>query len=529
MHNLEVLILLLIIVVALVAAARRLNLPYPIVLLVGGLFLGFIPDLPRLELTPDLILLLILPPLLQAEAWFTSWREFSRNARPIGLLAIGLVLATTVLVALVTHALIPGFPYASAFVLGAIAAPTDAVAIAAVAERLRLPRRVLTVLSGESLVNDATAIVVYRTAVAAAVSGTFSPVQAGVSFVLSSAGGIIIGLAVGAMLAQLLKRVNDSTLAITISLLAAWIAYMPAELLHVSGVLAVVTSGLFLGRQANVILSPRQRMQGQAFWQVLVFILNGLLFILVGMELHHIVSLLPRSALPMLVCYATLASLVVIVTRVLWVFPSAYLPRLLSPALRLRDPYPPWQNVALIAWGGARGGVSLATALAVPMTVKSGAAFPARDMILFITFGIIFATLVLQGLSLPPLIRRLNLKTDNSLEDEERYARLTAARAVQKHLDGLEETSFLTAEMLQDVRRINAKRLTHLNTDGISLEEQARLTELKTRFLDFKQALINTERDVVVRLRDDGTISDEALHRVQRDLDLEEVRLRPEE
>ncbi len=527
-HSLEVLIVLLSVVVALVAAANRLHLPYPIVLLVGGLVLGFIPGIPALELTPELILLLILPPLLQAEAWFTSWREFTRNARPIGLLAIGLVLATTGLLGLVIHAVVPHFPLSAAFVLGAIAAPTDAVAVAAVAERLNMPRRVLTILSGESLVNDATALVVYRTAIAAVVSGTFSPWQAAGAFLVSSLGGILIGLVVGIVLAQVLRRTNDTTLGITISLLAAWLAYLPAEELHVSGVLSVVTSGLYLGRQATSILSPRQRMQGLAFWQVLIFILNGLLFILVGMQLHEIVRELSPSALPLLIGYAALASLTVIAIRILWVFPATYVPRLLSPSLRIRDPSPPWQNVAILAWAGARGGVSLATALAVPLTISSGAPFPQRNLILFITFGIIFSTLVLQGLSLPPIIRWLHFASDDSLEQEERYARLTAIRAAHRRLDALTEEGVIPGELIEEVRHAYTKRSAHLNTDNDE-EEQERLAKRHLHYLEVKEVLIAVEREVIVRLRDDGTIGDEALHRVQRDLDMDEVRLRPEE
>lgn len=527
MHNLEILLLLLMAVVALVAVAKRMHLPYPIVLLVGGLLLGFVPGVPHLELTPELILVLILPPLLQAEAWFTSWREFVRNARPIGLLALGLVLATTGLLAVVVHALVPNFPLPVAFVLGAIAAPTDAVAIAAIAESLRVPRRVLTILSGESLVNDATALVVYRTAVAAVVSGTFTPWQAMGTFVLSSLGGIVIGMVVGAVVAQILRRTDDTTLGITISLLAAWVAYLPAEMLHVSGVLSVVTSGLFLGRQATSILSPRQRMQGFAFWQVLVFILNGLLFILVGMQLRQIVRVLPASALPSLIGYAVLASLTVIVVRIVWVVVATYLPRLLSPGLRSRDPYPPWQNIAILAWAGARGGVSLATALAIPLTVSGGAPFPQRDLILFITFGIIFSTLVLQGLSLPPLISRLHFANEDTLEKEERHARLTANRAAHRRLDALSQDS-LPDGLIEEVRHYYRLRALHLDTNTAP-DEQERLVERRDRFLEVKQILINAEREVIVGLRDDGTISDETLHRVQRDLDMDEVRLHPEE
>jgi CPA1 family monovalent cation:H+ antiporter len=527
-HSLEILILLLSVVVALVAAANRLNLPYPIVLLVGGLVLGFVPGIPTLELTPDLILLLMLPPLLQAEAWFTSWREFRRNARSISLLAIGLVLATTGVLGFVIHAIVPNFPLAAAFVLGAIAAPTDAVAVAAVAERLKLPRRVLTILSGESLVNDATALVVYRTAIAAVVSGTFSPWQAAGTFLVSSLGGILIGFVVGWVMAQVLRRTNDTTLGITISLLAAWLAYLPAEELHVSGVLSVVTSGLYMGRQATTILSPRQRMQGVAFWQVLIFILNGLLFILVGMQLHEIVRDLKPSELPILIGYATLASVTVILIRIVWMFPASYLPRLLSPRLRIRDPYPPWQNIAILAWAGARGGVSLATALAVPLTVSNGAPFPQRDLILFITFGIIFSTLVLQGLSLPPVIRWLRFASDDSLEQEERYARQTAIRAAHRRLDAFADEGALPGELIEEIRHAYRKRMAHLSTDNDD-EEQARLAQRYLHYVEVKQILIDVECEVIVRLRDDGTIGDEALHRVQRDLDMDEIRLRPEE
>lgn len=527
MANFDILVLLLIVVVALVAAAKRLHIPYPIVLLLGGLALSFVPGVPTVELKPELIFVVLLPPLLQAEAWFTSWRDFRRNARPIGLLAIGLVVVTSVSVAFVTHALIPDFPLAAGFVLGAIAAPTDAVAVAAVAERLQVPRRILLVLSGESLVNDATALVLYRTAVAAVVSGAFSPLAATGEFLKASLGGIAFGLLAGWTMAHILKRINDSTLAITFSFLAAWVAYLPAEHLGLSGVLAVVTSGVFMGRQATHILSPRQRMQGLATWQVVIFVMNGLLFILVGMQLREVTRGLPLSNLPLLIGYAALVSLTVILARVLWVFPATYLPRLLSPALRFRDPNPPWQNVAVLAWAGARGGVSLASALAVPLTLNNGAPFPQRDLILFLTFGIIFSTLVLQGLSLPPLITRLNFQVEDDVEQEERYARVTAARAASSRLDALIATGNYPPEIVEEVRRLHIKRLRHLNVDGDG--DEARIADGTARYRELKQALIHAERDVLTRLRDDGTISDDALHRVQRDLDLDEVRLHPAE
>ncbi|MCW3097452.1 MAG: Na+/H+ antiporter [Chthonomonadaceae bacterium] len=526
MHDIEILLMLLMAVVALVASAKRLDIPYPIVLVVGGLILSFIPDLPVLKFTPDLIFLLFLPPLLHSEAWFTSWRDLQRNWRPIGLLAIGLVLTTTLSVAFVVHWFIPGFPLAPAFALGAIAAPTDAVAVSAVGERLRLPRRILVVLSGESLINDATALVVYRAAVLAVVSGTFSLGAAAGSFVLVSLGGIAIGLILGVGLASVLQRTRDTTLASTISLFSPYLAYLSAERLHVSGVLATVSIGLYLGRQASHIFSPQQRMQALGFWQVLVFLLNGLLFILVGLQMHSILATLAVRHWPTLLAYATLVSLTVIVTRIVWVALTIYGPALLISRRKHRETGPPWQNAAVVGWSGARGGVSLASALAIPLLTGNGTPFPQRDMILFLTFSIIFATLVLQGLTLPPLIRRLNVTDDGKTEKEERLARLSATQGAMKHLDAVAEHSGVPNEAVADIRGHYEERLKHLNAPA-DQEERARLAERKLKYRQLKRALLTSERDAIVKMRDEGVISDDALHRIQRDLDLEEVRLEP--
>lgn len=526
MHDIEILLFLLTAVVALVAGANRLNIPYPILLVVGGLCLSFVPNLPVLKFTPDLIFLLFLPPLLHSEAWFTSWRDFQRNWKPIGLLAIGLVLFTTIGIAVVMDRLIPGMPLAVAFVLGAIAAPTDAVAVSAVGERLRLPRRILVVLSGESLLNDASALVIYRAAVAAVVSGTFSIGEAATHFVLASLGGVVIGLALGYVLAYVLLRTKDTTLASTISLLCPYIAYLTAERLHVSGVLATVATGLYLGRQANRIFTPQQRLQSLGFWQVLVFLLNGLLFILVGLQLHSILRNLSMRHWPTLLIYACVASLTVILTRVVWVTLTTYLPPMFSPCKPLRERTPPWQNIAVVAWSGARGGVSLASALAVPAVIQSGAPFPQHDMVLFLTFSIIVSTLVLQGLTLPPLIRHLHVKDDGRTEKEERHARLSATEGAIHHLEAVAEASGVSSEAIEDLRSHYQERLRHLNS-WEDAEEHQRLAEHKQRYRQLKHSLLASERDAIVRLRDEGVISDDALHRVQRDLDLEEIRLEP--
>lgn len=526
MHEFDTLLLLFVVIVVLVAGAKRFNLPYPIALLIGGLVLGFIPGIPTIRLTPDLVFLLFLPPLLQAEAWFTSWRDFTGNIRPIGLLAVGLVLATTFSLAYVVHALIPGFPLSAAIVLGAIAAPTDAVAVSAVAETLRVPRRILVILSGESLLNDATALAVYRASVAAVVTGTFSLWDAIGNFALGSIGGIVIGMLTGYILGRILERINDTTLGIVISLLAPYIAYLGAEKLHFSGVLATVVAGLYLGRKANRILSPSQRTQGMAFWQVLILLLNGFLFFLLGMELNNTLkNMSGRSAL-VLFGYAAAASLAVILTRIIWIAVATYLPRYLNFSLRKQDPYPVWQNVAVVAWAGARGGVSLASALTVPLVIQSGAPFPQRDMILFLTFGIIFATLVLQGLSLPTLINHLHLQADHALHDEEKHARIVATKDAIAHLETQTDESGVSADAIEDIRRYYTRRLEHINTppnDGTGEQPDTH----RHRYLTLKQSLIAKERETISRLRNEGVISDEAMNRVLRDLDLDEIRIAP--
>lgn len=526
LHEFDTLLLLFVVIVVLVAGAKRFNLPYPIALLLGGLVLGFIPGIPTIRLTPDLVFLLFLPPLLQAEAWFTSWRDFTGNLRPIGLLAVGLVLATTFSLAYVVHALIPGFPLSAAIVLGAIAAPTDAVAVSAVAETLRVPRRILVILSGESLLNDATALAVYRASVAAVVTGTFSLWGAIGNFALGSVGGIVIGMLTGYILGRILERVNDTTLGIVISLLAPYIAYLGAEKLHFSGVLATVVAGLYLGRKANRILSPDQRTQGMAFWQVLILLLNGFLFFLLGMELNNTLkNMSGRSAL-VLFGYAVAASLAVILTRIIWIAVATYLPRYLNFSLRKQDPYPMWQNVAVVAWAGARGGVSLASALTVPLVIQSGAPFPQRDMILFLTFGIIFATLVLQGLSLPTLINHLHLQADHALQDEEKHARIVATKDAIAHLETQVDESGVSSDTIEDIRRYYTRRLEHINTPPDDGTGEA-LDTHRQRYLTLKQSLIAKERATISRLRNEGVISDEAMNRVLRDLDLDEIRIAP--
>src|SRR6267154_3568893 len=385
----EIFVGLLVAVAVLALVARKLTVPYPILFVIGGLLLGLIPKLPKVRLDPELVFLFFLPPLLFPAALFTSWRDFRVNLRPISLLAIGLVLFTTVAVALLAHYFME-LPLAAGFVLGAIISPPDAIAATAIADRLKVPRRIVTILEGESLVNDATALVAYRFAVVAVVTGSFSLAHAGGQFFIVGIGGILIGLAVGWLAEQFHKRVDDAPIEITVSLLTPFVAYLAAERLGVSGVLAVVAAGLYLGWRMPELLTFKTRLQGGPVWEMVEFLLNGFVFILIGLQLPAVLGALSGNSSPIhrLVWYALLISLTVILIRIIWVFPATYLPRLIFKKMCKHDPYPNWRHVTIVSWTGMRGVVSLAAALALPDN------FPVRDLILFLTFMVILATLV---------------------------------------------------------------------------------------------------------------------------------------
>src|SRR5437773_7380630 len=449
----EIFVGLLLAVAVLALLARRLHIPYPILFVIGGLFLGLIPKLPKVRLDPELVFLFFLPPLLFPAALFTSWRDFRANLRPISLLAIGLVLFTTIAVALLAHHFMD-LPLASRFVIGDIISPSDAISTTAIADRLKVPRRIVTILEGESLVNDATALVAYRFAVVAVVTGSFSLAHASGQFFIVGIGGILIGLVVGWLAEQFHKRVDDAPIEITVSLLTPFVAYLSAERSGVSGVLAVVTAGLYLGWRMPELLTFKTRLQGGPVWAMVEFRLNCFVFILLGLQLPEVLRALSGNAIPIhrLVQYALLISLAVILIRILWVFPATYLPRLIFKKLCKHDPYPKWQHVTIVAWTGMRGVVSLAAALALPDTIRDTSPFPGRDLILFLTFVVILATLVVQGLSLPPLIRWLGVKDDGSMEKEEREARLKANQAALARLNEIAERDPAKADALERLR-----------------------------------------------------------------------------
>jgi Na+/H+ antiporter len=522
LHQLETVILLLIAVLALAAFARKLVIPYPILLVIGGLVLGLIPGVPTLRLDPDIVFLVFLPPILWSAAYFTSWRDFRSNLRPITLLAVGLVLATTAAVAVVAHIWLPGLGWAGAIALGAIVSPPDAVSATAVAKRLGLPRRAVTILEGESLVNDATALILYRTAVMAAVSGTFILSDTVLDFFMAAGVGVVVGLLVGLVARWALRLMKDSFSEIAITLLSPYIAWVLAEQAHASGVLACVAGGLYLRQHFSEAVAPTTRIQARAVWDFLVFVLNGLIFILIGLQLGALREAIPSGMFVPLILTGALVSVTAIAVRLVWVPLAAWIPRLLSPSLRARDPMPAWSGLFLIGWTGMRGIVSLAAALALPLTTAAGAPFPFRAEIILITFSVIFATLVLQGLSLAPLIRALNLKEDGTLEREEMQAREHAATAALVRLDEVANEGWPIPEHLDQMRVHYGDRVQRYTKDGTAPECTAEAIEI---FQRLRHETLTAERLAVIRLRNDGVISDDVLHRLEHELDVEALQL----
>jgi Na+/H+ antiporter len=519
LHEIEPLLLALIVAVAgLSVLARLVRVPYPILLVLGGLVIGFVPGMPTVEMPPELVLVAFLPPLLYWAGFFSSPRDLRADARAISLAAVGLVLATAAAVAVAAHAVVDGLSWPAAFALGAIVSPTDPLAATAIARRLGVPRRLITVLEGESLLNDATALVAYRVAVAAAVSGSFVAWQAGLRFLVGASGGVVVGLLVGWLIAEVRRRLDDPVVEIVISVVTGYVAYLPAELLDVSGVLAAVTAGLYVGWRAPELASASTRLLGFSFWEVVVYLANAVLFILVGLELQPILSGLGGTAVAVLVAQAALVSAVVIAVRLGWVFSVPYLVRLLD-----RRPGQLMRRVGarerlVIGWSGMRGAVSLAAALALPRD------FPMRNLLLFLTFAVILATLVVQGLTLPALIRRLRLPGDGAEEKEELRARLVAAQAALERLDqlsGADWTRDDTVERLQGLFEFRRRRLKaragKIEDDGTEDRSQA--------YQRLVRELLEAQRQAIVRLRNQGVISNDVMHRIERELDLEDTRL----
>jgi Na+/H+ antiporter len=519
-HDQLVLVALLVGLALLLIAAPRFRIPYPIFLVLGGLVLGFVPGMPTLTLPPDVVLVAVLPPLLYVSAFFTSLVDLRANARAIGILAVGLVVATTVTVAVVAHAAVDDLSWAAAFVLGAVVAPTDPIAATAIMRRLGVPRRMVSIVESESLVNDGTALVLYRVAVVAAVSGEFSAWDATWRFVWGVVGGIGIGLVVGYVVAAVRRRLDNPPVEVTISLMTGYIAFIPANAAEASGVIAVVTAGVYLGWRTAELTSVQTRLQGQAVWEIVIFVLNALLFALVGLQLSSILDSLGGFSNAELVSYGLLVTGTVIVTRIVWLPFFTHLPYWLRGTRSTK----PLSQPLLISWAGMRGAVSLAAALAIPLTTDAGGAFPERDLIIFLTFCVILGTLVLQGLTLPAVIRMLRIERDDVEEREDADARIRAAEAALARLEELQSEDWVRDDTAERMRGLYAFRR---NRFGSRFDDSAdgAIEEQSQAYQRLRRELLDAERSAVVELGHVGAISGDVANRVVRDLDLEDARL----
>lgn len=521
---LEVVFGLLLAMALLVALAEKLKIPYPILLVIGGLAIGFVPGLPKIELEPEIVFVLFLPPIIQQAAYFTPVRDFKANLRPIILLSVVLVLVTTLVVGLIGHFVL-GLSWPVAFVLGAIVSPPDAAAATSVMEHMKLPGRVVTILEGESLVNDASSLVLYKVAVAAVVTGAFSLGDALLNFAVASVGGILLGWALGWLAVRFSKKIMETgAVFILISFLTSFGAYLLGEAIGVSGVLTVVALGIYLGQNLAQRQSPQLRMANASVWNTVIFLFNGLIFILIGLQLRNILEELRNDSVWVLVGQAALVCLTVIVVRFVWVFPATYLSRFFSAKLRARDPSPPWQSVVIIAWTGMRGVVSLAAALSLPLLTEQNTPFPDRDLVIFLTFCVIFVTLVFQGLTLPFIIRWLAIPEDKQPQEEEALARLAAAQAGNNRLAELARQHMIPEQALTKLQHGYDKRI-----QRYSLLKQGEVDQdlalMYDKYQQLQQELMLAEFAAVLKLRDEGAINDVTLRLVQRDFDLQQIQL----
>jgi CPA1 family monovalent cation:H+ antiporter len=493
--------------------AYRFQFPYPIALVAGGAILGLIPRLPQFPFDPQFILVLILPPVLYQAALMTSWSDFKAHIRPIGLLSIGLVVATTLAVGAALKLLVPDVPWAAAFVLGAIVSPPDAVAATAILSKLNIPRRVVTVLEGESLVNDASGLVIYKFAVAAVLTGVFSLSSALVQFSGIALGGLLVGIAMAHLFIAIHKRIGDPFIEILVSLLVPYATYIVAESMHASGVLALVAAGLVRGRYAPEIVSASMRVLGRPAWQLVVFLLNSLTFMLIGLQMSFIMDKLSLYSTVQLLVLGSTISLVAVGVRFVWVYSAALLPGSWSKEGMAHQLPPNARENFIISWCGMRGIVSIAAALSLPLVLPGGAVFPHRDLIVFLTFFVIAVTLVVQGLSLPVLIRKMQVGTSRNEHEEMRRVQAVisaaAVRVLDEHVGGQASPGFWLASLRTEMTSRIA--LCQLPDDA----EQTRDASV----LRLRRALIQAERKELIRLWRDNQVSDEVMHRLEETLD----------
>ncbi|HEV2739935.1 MAG TPA: Na+/H+ antiporter [Candidatus Elarobacter sp.] len=504
------LIALLALAVPLVALAKRLNVSYPIALVIGGLVLGFVPGLPKIQLDPTWVLLIFLPPLLYWEAITAPTDIMWDNRGQIAALAFGLVVVTTVAVAILAHAIVPGMSWGAAFVLGAIISPTDELAAVPVLERFRLPRHVIAIVDGESLLNDAASLVIYATALAVVTTGQFGAASTAMHFAIAVVGSVVLGLAAGWLAVAMWRRIKDPELQGAISLVLPFLAYFPAQYFQLSGVLAVVTAGVYASRMAPRVLTPESRRQTTGFWNTLVFVANAVLFLVVGLQLHDVAAnAFANYSWQFVLGVAVAANALVLIVRFAFVIAAEYLPIAAPPDHAAPD----WRNALVVAWSGLRGAISLAAALAIPFALPSGARFPHRDLIVFVTFTVILVTLVGGGLSLPAVVRVLHIRSGNEEDDETRDALLQTYEAALNRIAELEHEGRLDAAHAQTMRQSFEHRR--------EVQQKAKPDRIAhlDQFFDAERDVIAVQRDVLLALRDSGDIDNVVFRRLQSQLD----------
>ncbi|CAN5451304.1 Na+/H+ antiporter [soil metagenome] len=516
--------------------ARRLNIPYPIVLVVAGLLVSFIPGMPRIHLSPDLVFLVMLPPLLYSAAWTLSWREFQRNFGRIAMLAIGLVMFSVLGLAGAAGWLLPGFDWRSGFLLGAVVAATDAIAATSIARRVGLPSRIVDILEAESLVNDGTGLLAFQFGLMILMQGHSPGVVEGVGRLLFLMGaGVAVGLAIGMVVAWFERKVDDGAIEIVVSILVPYVAYLAGNAMHASGVLAVIACGMYMSRKSVEIFTPQVRLQTAAVWDALTFVLNGIVFVLIGLQLPYVMAeiLIVKDggmSRLRLVEYGVGFSLVMIVVRMLWVFGETYGAYAVRRWVSKQDAEKPeWRSIFVIGFTGMRGVLSLAAAFTLPFTLPSGEPFAQRSMIVFLTFCLIVATLVVQGLSLPWLIARLGLADPNRINVEEEEARRIMLREALVHLDRAKarQKRKVTAPNAGSAVFDEVAGLYQMRLDALPAHRQelpaGQIDPASRRSLMLE--VLQVERNTLIRLRDEGEIDDEALRTLQRELDLAESRM----
>ena len=526
MENVTIIIMMLFGIAFLGLLSNRYNFPFPIVLVICGVLISIIPGLPVIALSPDVVFIIFLPPLLYYAAWHTSWHDFKGAIRPISLAAIGLVLFTTLAVALAAHSLIDDMSWPLAFLIGAIVSPPDAVAATSITKGLGLQPRLLTILDGESLVNDASGLVAYKYALAAITAGNFVLWEAGLNFLVVAGAGIAIGLAMGYMMYLVHKKfVCDPIIEVTLTFLTPFAAYLLAEHFHFSGVLAVVSTGLYLSYRSSEMFSHQSRIMSVTVWDVVTYILNGLIFILIGLQLRQIMEGIGEYSIGSLLLWGGVISFVVIIVRFLWVVPATMIPRLLSKRIRKTESFDK-RNMVIFGWAGMRGVVSMAAALAIPLTLPGGAAFPQRNLIIYLVFCVIVSTLVLLGLTLPWVIKKLKMEP-YSIYAEEYEVRNNIVSETIAHIE--ENYSLLQDELLNNIKskyevKFNRLQKTELPAHYFGNGETLG-TNIFNEYTQLQIDLLNVERKKISELHRQGKVNEEILRKIERELDLEETRL----